>query len=102
MLAEPLLDQVIRPEPALAGAAVNQRVIEALDVPRRLPNARMHQNAGIETDDVPALMHEPAPPQVLDVAFELDSQAAHSPRYLPDRRKCPSLERQIRAACRAR
>ena len=73
MLPEPLLDQVIGSEPALARPAVNQRIIEALDVPDA-SQTRMHQNAGIEADDVPALMHEPAPPQVLDIAFELDSE----------------------------
>ena len=74
LLPKPLLDQVIGSEPALAGAAVDQRVIEALDVPRRLPNAGMHQNAGIEADDVPALVHESAPPEILDIAFELDAE----------------------------
>src|SRR5215212_7404723 len=39
----------------------------------------MHENAGIEADDVPALMHEPAPPQVLDIAFELDSERSIVP-----------------------
>ena len=58
LLPEPLLDQVIGAEPALAGAAVDQRIVEILDVTGRLPNARMHQDAGIEPDDVAPLVHE--------------------------------------------
>jgi hypothetical protein len=34
----------------------------------------MHQYAGIEPDDIPTLVHESAPPQVLDIAFELDAE----------------------------
>src|SRR5215213_1321650 len=74
MLAEPLLDEVVRTKAALARPAVNQRVIEALGMSRRLPNARMHQNAGIEPDDVPTLVDESAPPQLFDIAFELNSK----------------------------
>ena len=80
MLAKPLLDEVVRSKAALARPAVNQRVIEALDMSRRLPNARMHQNAGIEPDDVPTLVHESAPPQLFDIAFELDSERTTSSR----------------------
>ena len=73
-LPEPLLDQVIRSKPALARATVNQRVIETLDVTRRLPNARMHEDTGIEPDDVAALVHESTPPEILDIAFELHAE----------------------------
>src|SRR5215204_4841478 len=34
----------------------------------------MHQNTGIESNDVAALVHEPAPPQVLHISLELDSE----------------------------
>jgi hypothetical protein len=34
----------------------------------------MHQYAGIEPDNIPALVHKSAPPQVLDIAFELDAE----------------------------
>ena len=101
VLPEPLLDQVIGAEAALAGPAIDERVVETLDVTRRLPNARVHQDASVDPDDVAPPMDEGPPPEVLDVAFS-SRRAVHSPRCWPDRRRCPSRGKRTRAACRAR
>src|SRR6185312_624873 len=63
----------------LAIAAVDERVNEAGDVARRLPDARVHEDRGVESFDVVAGAHHGVPPPVLDVLLELDAQRAIVP-----------------------
>ena len=77
--AEPLLDQVIGPEAALAGFAIDQRIVEIDDVAGCLPDARVHQDAGVEADHVAPALDEGPPPELLDVVLELDAERAVVP-----------------------
>src|SRR5262249_1629069 len=70
---------VIRAEPPLALAAIDHRVREPLEVAARLPHAGMHQHRGLEPEDVPAEGDRVAPPEVPDVALELDAERAIVP-----------------------
>src|SRR5829696_3877903 len=54
-------------------AAVDERVGEAGEVPRRLPRARMLDDRRVERDDVVALSDHRLPPGVHDVALEQDA-----------------------------
>ena len=79
MDAEPLLDQMVGPESALAGLAVDQRIVEVDDVTRRLPDAWVHQDPGIEADHVAPPVDEGPPPELLDVVLQLDAERAVIP-----------------------
>jgi hypothetical protein len=71
--------QLVGPESRLAGLTVHQRIGEPGHVPRRLPDARVHQDRGVQPLDVVPGVHHRPPPPVLDVLLELDSQRAVVP-----------------------
>ena len=66
--------QLIEPEPAVVGLALHERVAERPDVPGRDPDLRVHEDPGIEPDDVVALLDHRPPPRALDVVLELDPE----------------------------
>ena len=80
MLARPLaallLCEVIRAEALLAEAAVDQRIGEARDVPRGIPDRRVEDDRRVEGDDVVALLHHRLEPAGLDVLLEEDAVMA--------------------------
>src|SRR3989449_2991913 len=81
---------VVRAEPVLAMLAVDQRIGESRDVPRRLPYLGVHQDGGIEALDVVALVNQRAPPALLDVLLELDAErpvVPHGPEAAVDLRR---------------
>ncbi len=53
-----------------AGAAVDQRVREPLEVARRLPGARMLEDRRVQRDDVVAVADHRPPPLALDVVAQ--------------------------------
>ena len=57
-----------------ADLALHQGIGEAVDVPRSLPHARMHEDGRLDPLDIVALVHHRAPPSLLDVALEFDAQ----------------------------
>ena len=59
--------EVIRPEAELARPAVDERVGEAADVARRLPDARVQDHGRVERNDVVALADHRLEPARLDV-----------------------------------
>ena len=65
-----LVCEVVGAEALLAGAAVDERVGEAGDVARRLPDLRVEDDRGVERDDVVALLHHRLEPARLDVLLE--------------------------------
>src|SRR5690606_18329063 len=71
--------ELVGPHALLAGAAVDQRVAEVLDVARSLPGARMGDDRRVEPLDVLALAHHAPPPQRLQVVLELDAERAVVP-----------------------
>ncbi len=62
-----------------AGLALDEGIGEALDVTGSLPDSRVHQDRGIDTFHVLALVNHPAPPALLHISFELDSQRSVVP-----------------------
>src|SRR5207245_96708 len=66
--------RVVGPKPVLAVFAVHQGIGKASHVARRLPDLRVHQDRRVEPLDVLALVHHGAPPALLDVFLELDTQ----------------------------
>ncbi len=77
--AAALLGEVVGAEAHLALLAVDERVGEAGDVPRRLPDARVHQDRAVEPHDVAARPDHLTPPRFFDVALELDADRAVVP-----------------------
>ena len=71
--------QLVEPEPAMVGLAFDQRVAEAPDVAGRDPHLRVHQDPGVQPDDVVALLDHRPPPRALDVVLELDAEGAVVP-----------------------
>ena len=62
--------EVVRSEPELAGAAVDERVGEAGHVARGLPHAGVEDERRVERDDVVALLHHRLEPARLDVLLQ--------------------------------
>ena len=70
------LVELISAVAALAEAAVDERVREAGDVPRRLPDGGMQDDRRVERDDVVSLAHHRLQPAGLDVVLEQDAVVA--------------------------
>ena len=68
--------ELVGAEAQLAGAAVDQRVGEAGQVPRRLPDPRVLEDRRVERDDVVALVDHRPPPLGLDVVLQQDAVVA--------------------------
>ena len=75
LLADELIGAVTR----AAGFAVEQGVGEARNVAGRDPRLRVHDNGGVETDVVRALLHELLEPRLFDVVLELHAERAVVP-----------------------
>ncbi len=72
-----LLAQMVLAEAALALAeALHERVAEALEVARRLPDPRVLDDRRVERDDVVAVGQHRPPPLVLDVVAQQDAVVA--------------------------
>ena len=65
-----LVGEMVGAEAQLAGAAVDQRVGEAADVPGRLPDPRVEDDRRVERDDVLPLAHHRLEPAGLDVLLQ--------------------------------
>src|SRR5262249_6895258 len=70
------LVELVGSEPQLAGAAVDQRVGEALDVPGRLPDAWVENDRRGDSNDVVALLHHRPEPALPDVVLHQDAVMA--------------------------
>ena len=62
--------ELVGAEAQLAGAAVDERVREALDVARSLPDPRMEDHRGVDQHDVVALLHHRLEPTGADVVLD--------------------------------
>ena len=65
--------RIIGAEPALAVAAIDERIGENLHVAARLPHARVHEDRRVEPFHVVARAHHRVPPPVLQILLELDA-----------------------------
>ena len=70
---------VVGPPAALAVLAVAHGVGESGDVAAGLPDAGVHDDGGLDADDVVAELDQGAPPVALDVVLELDAEGAVVP-----------------------
>ena len=79
-LARPLtalsLVEVVGAEALLAGAAVDEGVAEAFDVPGRVPDLGVEDDRRVERDDVVPLPHHRLEPARLDVVLQQDAVVA--------------------------
>src|SRR5262249_11013458 len=66
-------------EPPVADLALGQRVHELRDVAAGLPDLPREDDAGIQADDVVALLDHRLPPLPLDVVLHLDAERAVIP-----------------------
>src|SRR5207344_1839335 len=80
-----VLAEMILAEPLVAVQAFDQRVVEARHMATRLPEARGHDDRGLQADDVVAELDHRAPPGVADVATELHPQRT----VVPGRAQAP-------------
>ena len=74
-----IFNELVRPVPHFAGFAVDERVIEGVDVARSHPDLRIHQNGGVLSHVVGALLNKLLPPGPLDVVFQLHTQGTVIP-----------------------
>jgi hypothetical protein len=70
------LRSVVGAEPGLALQAVDERVVEAVDVARGPPDRGVHDDGAVEPDHVLAAVDHGAPPLVHHVPLELDPERA--------------------------
>ena len=66
--------RIVGAKALLAVAAIDERIGEPGDVTARLPDARVHQDRGVEPLDVVARAHHRVPPAVLEVLLQLDAE----------------------------
>jgi hypothetical protein len=69
-------EQLVGAVALLAHLAVDERVGEAGDVARGLPDLRVHDDGGLDADDVVAAAHHVVPPAVADVLLQLGAERA--------------------------
>jgi hypothetical protein len=66
-------------EPTVALTTFDQRVAEIFDVSTGFPDARVHENRGVQSHDVVTLGDNRTPPSLLDVTLEFDAEGAIVP-----------------------
>ena len=70
-LRQLLFDKYVGTVTFLAVAVINQRVIERIYVSRSFPRCRVHEDSGIDTDNVLMQQRHRIPPIFLDVILQL-------------------------------
>ena len=71
--------QLVEPIAAMTGRAFDEGVAERADVAGRDPDLGVHEDPGVEPDDVLALLDHRPPPCPLDVVLQLDPERAVVP-----------------------
>ena len=71
LLGQPLLDQHVGTVAFLRILVVDQRVVERRDVSRSLPGLGVHEDRGVDADDVLVQFDHRIPPIALDVVLQL-------------------------------
>ena len=67
---------VVGAEALVAGLALHERVGEGVGVAGGDPHLGVHEDGGLQADHVVAVLDEPLPPGVANVALQLDAQRA--------------------------
>ena len=68
-----VLDEYVGAVSFLGVSVVDERVVESVDVSGCFPDGRVHEDAGVEADDVLVEHGHGFPPVFLDVIFEFDA-----------------------------
>ena len=71
ILADLVLDEVVGTVALLRVAVVDQGVVECVDMAAGLPHRGVHEDGGVDTDDVGMEEHHGLPPVLLDIIFQL-------------------------------
>ena len=79
VLAAPILNELVRPEPLLALPAVHQRIGEAGQMAAGHPGLGVHEDGGVLPHVVGILLNELLPPCLFDVVLQLHAQRAVVP-----------------------
>ena len=79
VLAGPVLDELVGPEPLLTLLAVHQGIGEAAQMAGGHPGLGIHQDGGVQAYVVGVLLDELLPPGLFDVVFQLHTQRAVVP-----------------------
>ena len=58
----------------MTGSTLDERIAERSDVTGRDPDLRVHEDPGVEPDDVLAFLDHRPPPSALDVVLQLDPE----------------------------
>ena len=66
--------QLVEAVAAVALGALDERVAERADVPGRDPHLGVHEDPGVQADDVVPVLDHRLPPGALDVVLELDAE----------------------------
>ena len=66
--------EMVRTEALLALEAIDHRVVKVLHMAGRFPDARGLDDRGVKADDIGAFTHGRAPPELFDVALQLDAE----------------------------
>ena len=74
VLAAPILNELVRPEPLLALPAVHQRIGEAGQMAAGHPGLGVHEDGGVLPHVVGVLLNELLPPRLFDVVLQLHAQ----------------------------
>src|SRR5688572_28043854 len=74
-----LLVDLIGAKPFLGQQTIAHRIAEGIDMPRRLPNLRVHDDRRLEAGDIFASAGHRVPPELFDVAFEFRAERAVIP-----------------------
>ena len=80
VLERVVLDELVGSVAGAADLAVHEGIREAAQVTRSDPGLGVHDDCGVQTHVVAALLHELLPPSLLDVVLELNAQGAVVPR----------------------
>ena len=71
---------LIRTKALVAPSTIDHRVTEIIDVTGSFPGPRVRDDGAVDTDNVFTLAHHSAPPELLQVIFEFDTQRAVVPK----------------------
>jgi hypothetical protein len=73
---------MVLPMPLVAVQALDQRIVEHLDMAGGHPDLAWEDDRAIEADDIVAASDQRPPPLAFDVLLELDAQRSEVPRRL--------------------
>ena len=87
--------------PRLARTAVHHRIAKGILVSTCLPDRSIHDNRAVHADHILAFANISAPPEIFEIAFELDSQRPVIPKAIQPSINFRGLENKATAFAEA-